>query len=207
VSASDGVRLVSTRAAILDAAEALFAANGYGATSLQQIGEAAALSRGTPSYFFKTKEGLYNAVIERMFARAQDALAPSYRHAEEADADLDELVFHLVEAHVEFLAANPALVRLFHREVLENGTIVERLREPAAETTRLLQGLRLRYGVSPLDDAEAAALVATFAALCAFPLTYAEPLFSTLGIHPSDPGYVQSHVRNVADFVLLHLRA
>ena len=41
-----------SRAAILDAAERLFAERGYDATSLTEVGAAAGVSRGTPGYFF-----------------------------------------------------------------------------------------------------------------------------------------------------------
>ena len=40
-----------SRAAILDAAERLFAEKGYEATSLSEVGTAAGLSRATPGYF------------------------------------------------------------------------------------------------------------------------------------------------------------
>lgn len=51
---------------MLDAAQRLFARKGYTLTSLKEIGEEAEVSRGTPSYFFGSKEGLYVAVKERL---------------------------------------------------------------------------------------------------------------------------------------------
>jgi AcrR family transcriptional regulator len=63
-----------SRAAILDAAERLFAERGLDA-SLGEIGAAAGLSRGTPSYFFGSKEQLYAAVIERVFADRERIVA------------------------------------------------------------------------------------------------------------------------------------
>jgi AcrR family transcriptional regulator len=58
-----------TRIAILDAAEQLFAAKGYDATSLHEVGKAAGVSRGTPGYFFGSKAALYQAVLDRCFGR------------------------------------------------------------------------------------------------------------------------------------------
>ena len=51
-----------TREAVLGAAQRLFARKGYALTSLKEIGEEAGVLRGTPSYFFGSKEGLYVAV-------------------------------------------------------------------------------------------------------------------------------------------------
>ena len=57
-----------SRAAILDAAETLFAEHGFDAVTMAQVGAAAGVSRGTPGYFFGTKEALYRVVIERAAA-------------------------------------------------------------------------------------------------------------------------------------------
>ena len=57
-----------SRGAILDAAERLFAEQGFDATSLTQVGGAAGVSRGTPGYFFRSKAELYRAVLDRSLA-------------------------------------------------------------------------------------------------------------------------------------------
>jgi TetR/AcrR family transcriptional regulator len=207
MTAADSARLVPTRDAILNAAEALFAAHGYGGTSLQQIGEAATLSRGTPGYFFKTKERLYHAVIQRLLDQARVALAPAYGRLEDDANGLDRLVYDLVQAHFEFLASKPAFVRLLQREALGAGAVFEQLREPAARLTQLLGELSRRYGSTPLSPAEAAALTTNVAALCAFPLTYAEPLAGTLGVDPSSPAFAEAQVRTVTDLIVRQLLA
>ena len=63
-----------TRAAILDAAEKLFAQKGFDATSLNEVGAAAGVSRGTPGYFFGSKADLYQAVLDRSFAEVREAV-------------------------------------------------------------------------------------------------------------------------------------
>ncbi|HEU4954076.1 MAG TPA: helix-turn-helix domain-containing protein, partial [Gemmatimonadales bacterium] len=63
-----------SRAAILDAAEKLFAEKGYDATSLSEVGAAAGVSRGTPGYFFGSKQELYDAVLERCYEEVRQAV-------------------------------------------------------------------------------------------------------------------------------------
>ena len=63
-----------SREAILDAAEQLFAERGYDATSLNDVGAAAGVSRGTPGYFFGGKQPLYRAVLERCLERVRQAV-------------------------------------------------------------------------------------------------------------------------------------
>src|SRR5213079_1883879 len=67
-----------SRTTILGAAEALFAERGFEAVSLQEIGDAAGLSRGTPNYFFGSKQDLYVAVLERVFADREEATTRAF---------------------------------------------------------------------------------------------------------------------------------
>src|SRR3954453_9717110 len=67
-----------SRRAILEAAEQLFARQGYDAASLAGIGEAAGVARGTPSYFFGSKEDLYQAVLERMYEKRTATREPVF---------------------------------------------------------------------------------------------------------------------------------
>jgi AcrR family transcriptional regulator len=57
----------STRTAILDTAERLFAGNGFEATSLRTITAEAGANLGAVNYHFASKDGLILAVLKRMF--------------------------------------------------------------------------------------------------------------------------------------------
>ena len=63
-----------TRELILDAAERLFAEQGYEETSLADVGRVAGVSRATPGYFFGSKAELHRAVLERCFADVRRAV-------------------------------------------------------------------------------------------------------------------------------------
>lgn len=54
-----------TRHALLDAAEAVFERRGVSATSLQEIAEAAGVTRGAVYWHFRDKADLYNAMMDR----------------------------------------------------------------------------------------------------------------------------------------------
>lgn len=56
---------LATRHAILDAAELLFQQHGVSRTSLQDIAEAAQVTRGAIYWHFKDKADLFNAMMER----------------------------------------------------------------------------------------------------------------------------------------------
>jgi AcrR family transcriptional regulator len=129
-----------TRAMLLAVAEERFSASGFDGVSLQEIAEAAGLSRGTPSYFFTNKEGLYRAVLDAVFTGRDEAtaaaFAPLAAWASDADADDAALRRALRAAlgdYLAFLIGRPAFVRLIGWEDLSGG---RRLRDahPTAST-------------------------------------------------------------------------
>src|SRR5947209_15266305 len=104
-----------SRTAILDAAEALFAEHGFEAVSLQEIGDAAGMSRGTPNYFFGSKQELYVAVLERVFAEREEAtaraFAPVRAWCDSPQAgSLRAPLTRAVGSYMSFLLARPAFV-------------------------------------------------------------------------------------------------
>lgn len=94
-----------SRAAILDAAERIFARDGWRAATLSVIGAEAGVSRGTPGYFFGSKEGLRSAMEDRLVGEARLATADTPGNS------LDR-VLALVARQVELAARRPALARL-----------------------------------------------------------------------------------------------
>ena len=116
-----------SREAILGAAEQLFAERGYDGASPADIAAEAGLSRGTPSYFFGSKERLYIEVLDRVFAARQAAtdvaFAPvrAWCAAREGPAALRAALIHAAEAYLRFLVRRPSFVRLVAQEELGGG--------------------------------------------------------------------------------------
>ena len=72
-------RRESTRARLLQAATALFARNGYEATSTEAVLEAAGVSRGALYHHFETKQELFAAVFESVSRSAVERSAARVR--------------------------------------------------------------------------------------------------------------------------------
>jgi AcrR family transcriptional regulator len=68
----EGSMAPNTRHKILDAAEKLFARQGFESTSLRSIIASANVNLAAIHYHFRSKEGLIRAVIERRFAPVND---------------------------------------------------------------------------------------------------------------------------------------
>jgi TetR/AcrR family transcriptional regulator len=183
-----------TREAILVEAERLFAERGFAGTSLEQIGHAAGLSRGTPGYFFGAKERLYDAVVERILERARRRLRRVYERARERGPGDEGLLAELVREHLDLLAEDPALVRLLQWESL--GGQGKMLDELAAHAPDLLDVLRSSAGADAERD-----LLLSAVSLCWFPFAYADAIARTVDIDPRSRDFLELHTQSVVAFL------
>ncbi len=116
-----------SREAILEAAERQFASRGFDRASLQDIAAAAGLSRGTPSYFFGSKESLYEAVLGRVFEERDEATRQAFEPvlawaAGRGDTRaLKRALERAVAGYLEFLIARRSFVRLLDWEAIGGG--------------------------------------------------------------------------------------
>ena len=97
-----------SRERLIEAATRLFAERGYRDASVQAIGEAAGISRGSIFWHFGSKEGLLWAVVQRAFTRWEaETLVP-----EVGDARGEEAIRRALRAHRRFLADEGGTLRL-----------------------------------------------------------------------------------------------
>lgn len=113
---------------ILEVAGPLFADKGFDAVSINDIARGAGVSKANVFHHFKSKEGLYLAVLKR-------ACEHSARALDEVEGAPDDDPRVRLEAffirHLQALFAHPRSTRLILRELLENGS--ERGRQLAEE--------------------------------------------------------------------------
>jgi TetR/AcrR family transcriptional regulator len=197
-----------TRVAVLDAAERLFAARGYRGTSLEEIGREAGLSRGTPGYFFGSKQRLYGEVLDRILTRAQATLAAASARTQDASVSAPELLEELVTAHLGVLAADPTLVRLIQWETLEgHGQILGIIGAQAHAFVELIQRLGVSSGIGNLDETTASELLICATAMCWFPLAHADAMERTFHRDPHSQEAVAAQAKTVIEFLLMRLAA
>ena len=100
---------------LLEAALAEFAAVGFAEAKLADIAARAGITRPSLLYHFRTKEELYEATVQRSFARLARALA----EAMTGPTPFGERVHSMLRSYVEFVAGEPAVARIVLRELLE----------------------------------------------------------------------------------------
>jgi TetR/AcrR family transcriptional regulator len=119
---------MDVRAQILDVATRLFAAQGYGATSLGAIAEEVGIRKASLLYHFPSKEELHRSVLDNLLSHWNETL-PRLLEAAAGEDRFDALL----EETVRFFLADPDRARLLLREALDR---------PDAMRERLLAAVR-----------------------------------------------------------------
>jgi AcrR family transcriptional regulator len=103
----------SVQARLLDAAVSLFAANGFDATSVQEIVERAAVTKGAMYHYFKSKDDLlyeiYHGLISQQLADLERILA--------AGGPPGEVIRAVIVDLIETTTARLAEAAVFSREM------------------------------------------------------------------------------------------
>ena len=194
-----------SRAAILDAAERLFAEQGYDATSLTQVGAAAGVSRGTPGYFFRSKTELYQAVLDRSFAEVSDAVRAGRARALASNESPDTILAGAVSDYFDFLTARPNFVRLIEREALNGGRLPEGVSHISAGQ-EALAAISAELGLDDSESGQAAQLLLSIISLCWFPMIHARTVAPAVGVRLDGAAEIERRKRHVIGLVLHGLR-
>jgi TetR/AcrR family acrAB operon transcriptional repressor len=107
---STKIEALATRERILDAAEQVFHAQGVGHTSLADVAQAAALTRGAIYWHFKNKGDLFHAMAQRV-KLPMETMVQAGAEASAADplAQLRNTLIHILQES----AGNPQSRRVF----------------------------------------------------------------------------------------------
>jgi AcrR family transcriptional regulator len=194
-----------SRGAILDAAERLFAEQGYDATSLNQVGAAAGVSRGTPGYFFRSKAELYQAVLDRSFAEVREAVRAGRARALASNQSPETILAGAVSDYFDFLAARPNFVRLIEREALNDGRLPEGVSHLSAGQ-EALAAISAELGLDDAPSGEAAQLLLSIISLCWFPMIHARTVAPAVGVRLEQAAEIEQRRRHVVGLVLHGLR-
>ena len=196
---------VRSRTAILDAAEKLFADKGYEATSLSEVGASAGVSRGTPGYFFGSKQELYDAVLERCYAEVRDAVRAGRARALASQQPAEAILAGAVSDYFDFLAARPNFIRLIERRALSGGGAGP-VGEQVSAGQEALAAISAELGLDDAPSGDAAQLLLSIIALCWFHLIHAHTVAPAVGVALDDAADLERRKRHVIGLVLYGLR-
>lgn len=138
---------------ILDAAMRVFRRHGFRRSSIEQAAEEAGLTRQALYHHFPSKEALFRAVLERLYAKALTAEAAAARAAEEAGAELADILTAEIGARLgalfTALEGSPHLEELFSEHLAQARDLYQTYAarfadEVAATIARVCRARRLK---------------------------------------------------------------
>jgi AcrR family transcriptional regulator len=125
-----------TSKTILRVATGLFAALGYDGTSMQQIADTAGVDVATVNRLTGGKRALYTAVMDHAAPAEHDAIRAAI--AEAADTDAGTMVHTILDAYVDFCAANRDVVSLWMHRWLADATDMPELEQRYARPLTMM---------------------------------------------------------------------
>ena len=140
------VRKETTRARIVAAALGLFQVKGFDATTTKAIARKARVAEGTVFNYFPTKEDIALHFLEQ---EVDQAMASVRGNARLRKASLDEKLFALVQAQLDFLAPHERFIGAAFVQALKPGSKLG-LFSPSAQA---LQYRYLAFVQELVDDA------------------------------------------------------
>lgn len=196
-----------SRDLILDAAERLFAAQGFARTTIKHIGREAGVNSALLYYYFADKDRLYRAVLQRFVSRLVT------RTMSAAGDDPEAAVRAFVAAQADAVAASPHAPRLFARELIDYDAshAVQQVHLMAVTSFRRLCGLieeGQQAGLFRRDWDSRYAAISTIAQVAYFSI--ARPAVRVL-LQERPPGspdaVLQAFARHAAEFAVAALAA
>jgi TetR/AcrR family transcriptional regulator len=194
-------RAERTRAAVLEAAEAIFAENGFAATRLEDVADRVGIRRASIVYYFKDKKELYHAVLAGVFG----GLLEKIEEALSRPDPLPDRIEAGVGAWVDYVGSRPSTARLLLREVADaapgrrpavlehTGPFFDLIRRQVFERDG---GAIAR--LSPIDPVH---LASTIAGATVFFVAAMPALVPEIGLDPVSPAHLAAHREEVLGIV------
>lgn len=195
-----------SRRQLLRAARAAFAAKGLMGARVDEIAREAGLNKQLVYHYFGSKDGLYLAVLERVYGEIRE----QEQRLSLADLPPEEAMARLVLFSFDYLAAHPDFIALLNDENAQGARHLQRSRRVHEMHSPLLALLRetLRQGATAglfRDDIDALQLYVSIAGLAYFYFSNNRTLSAIFGRDLATPRAVAARRRHVLDFVMAAL--
>src|SRR5579862_6432816 len=102
---------VETRATILKAAERIYAEHGLAGARTEAIAAAAGVNKALLYYYFKSKDGLYQAVVGSQLQEFQQQA----RKVLSEEGPAGPILLRYLSYHFDFIGTHPNYPRIFQR--------------------------------------------------------------------------------------------
>lgn len=196
------VQREATQSRILDAAIPLFAQRGFAGASVSDVARACGSPVPLIMYHFKSKQGLWEAAVERLYGRVNAHLAREL----EQTAGLSGLAFYkaAIRAHISTLAAHPEHMRLLLQEGAEHTARLEWLvaNHQKPMNDRIIALIRSAQGEGLIASGDPEHLMFVLSGAFSLPLVLAPEYQILTGKNPADSRQIEAHIDACLELIL-----
>lgn len=196
---------LSTEEKILEAAVREFMLKGYAGARTAAIAEAAGVTHAMLHYYFRTKDKLFDKIIESKIGTLRDIMLSSLG---DPSTSLFDKIRTAIENHMDFIAANPDLPRFMINEVLSRSErmplVIEQLKYQTPLVVDSLQRQIDEYAAKGLcRRVDAGMLMLDIVSLNIFPFT-AMPMVNALlgGIMEDRETFVEARKKENVETIM-----
>ncbi|MFV0470030.1 MAG: TetR/AcrR family transcriptional regulator [Dysgonomonas sp.] len=107
---------ISTEQVILEAAEKEFLEKGFSGAKTIAIANRAGVNHAMLHYYFRTKENLFNTIFQKKIQTLADSFSASF----DPNKSFFDQLRVAIEAHFDFVGANPKLLFFIYGEIIAN---------------------------------------------------------------------------------------
>lgn len=136
---------------VIDAGTNAFAKHGFRGTTIDQIAKQAGMSKPNLLYYFKTKQNIYQAVLEQTLNKWLHSLQ-EWR----VTGTPEETITNYIAKKFEFSRDYPAGSQVFANEIMEGAPVLknllgEDLKRLVDDNTRIIEGWVKQGLINPID--------------------------------------------------------
>ena len=194
-----------SKSAILEAARQLFAQKGFDASSIAEIAQLAGVARGTPAYFFGSKEALFEEVVSQLNQRAFSIVPTALERAGE-NPDAETLIEVFIDTYLEFHQTNPEFLRVIHWISLTENRLTTQAVTHWNSLANMLSAVMMTLKDTPLEREDPRQMVLTIIGMCNAYLTYGVTVAEPLGLHTNAPGFLEARKTHLKHLLIATLR-
>jgi TetR/AcrR family transcriptional regulator len=189
-----GPRAQRTRAAILAAAESVFAERGFASARLEDVAAQVEIRRASLVYYFRDKRALYEAVLQNLLGELQ----VRYQTVVDGPGTIPQKLDRVTTVWLEYLAERPALSRIVLREAAESSPVSAVLADGVRPLIKAVLGLVVEgQQLRLFDPVDPLRFVLTIAGTTIFYDTFAQMLDAGRTHHPGPPSKPAGHTDEV----------
>ena len=191
---------------IFEVAVDVFCDHGYDGTKMQMIADKAEISKASLHYYFRSKDKLFEKVVQKLFSTLLTAVTGSLK----PEDDIETLIRQLISKHIDMFNQYKRETSFIFSEMMKHEDLIEKVLSGVhniKDIQMIAERLQIERDAGRIIDISPQNLIIKMISMSVYPLI-AEPLVKRIFAY-TDTVYselLEQRKQIVADFVLAAIK-